>query len=141
MKYIFPRQFGLDNVFTVSDAGGKNNHQSQSHEFRENEILKHDDQRWQRLSGTGEDCLSTLTKEKLSSKLPKRLRGQALDLAQKLRTRHARCSYGALLQHYCPADVSLCLKFVENHNLTLEKGKWSLETSLMSISCGHTKQQ
>jgi hypothetical protein len=27
-------------------------------------------------------------------------------LAQKLRVRHSRCSYGALLQHYCPVDVS-----------------------------------
>lgn len=105
MKYLFPRQFGLDNVLTVSADRGNNN-QAQSHEFRENEISKHDDHRFRRLSGPAQDRTPAITREQLSTKLPKRLRGQVLALAQKLRVRHARCSYGALLQHYCPADVS-----------------------------------
>ncbi|KAJ5391980.1 hypothetical protein N7509_007470 [Penicillium cosmopolitanum] len=103
MKYLFPRQFGLDNVLTVS-AERNNNNQAQSHEFRENEISKHDDHRFRRLSGPAQDRTPAITREQLSTKLPKRLRGQVLALAQKLRVRHARCSYGALLQHYCPAD-------------------------------------
>lgn len=105
MKYLFPRQFGLDNPLIVSADRSKNN-QTQSHEFRENEISKHDDHRYHRLSKPGQDRTPAITRDQLSTKLPKRLRGQAIALAQNLRIRHTRCSYGALLQHYCPADVS-----------------------------------
>ena len=35
-------------------------------------------------------------------RVPKRLRGRALELIRKLQIAHLRCSYNQLLQHYCP---------------------------------------
>ncbi|GAB0132227.1 hypothetical protein EsDP_00000669 [Epichloe bromicola] len=38
-------------------------------------------------------------------KLPKRLRGTAWALVQKLQVLHSRCSYTELLKHYCPSKL------------------------------------
>ncbi|KAJ5663924.1 hypothetical protein N7507_004655 [Penicillium longicatenatum] len=82
MMYIFPRQFGLRNVFVPT---GDQNEQfvSHGHAFREDEIF----------DGDGH------------SKIPKRLRGQVVELVHRLRARHARCSYEGLLRHYCPTEL------------------------------------
>lgn len=84
MKYIFPRQFGLHNAFT-SDVDPKNTSQPfKDYTMREQEIkraLVHD--------------------PRSARKVPKRLRGQGTLLLERLRQRHARCPYTALLQHYC----------------------------------------
>lgn len=85
--YIFPRQFGLRNVF-VPTGDQKEQFVSHGHAFREDEIF----------DGDG------------YSKIPKRLRGQAVELAHSLRARHARCSYEELLKHYCPTEVCFRMK-------------------------------
>ncbi|KAJ5938172.1 hypothetical protein N7454_004514 [Penicillium verhagenii] len=54
-------------------------------------------------------------------KLPKRLRGQAVELTQQLRTRQARCSYEQLLKHYCPTEPN---------------GPWKLQSSSTPMDNG-----
>ncbi|KAK0126716.1 hypothetical protein ONS95_008298 [Cadophora gregata] len=82
MMYIFPRQFGLHNVFT-SDVDPKQTVQPfKDYTLREDEI-----------------------KAKFHAKepkIPKRLRGKGADLVRKLQIRHNRCAYKLLLEHYCP---------------------------------------
>lgn len=83
LKYIFPRQFGLHNVFT-NDVDMKNSAQPfKDYTLREQEIK----------SGN---------KNLKQRSLPKRLRGKCETLINQLRTRHERCAYSALLQYYCP---------------------------------------
>ena len=82
MKHIFPRQFGLRNVFATKGRLLDGNDIITSTHYCE---------------GGGENNL----------KIPKRLRGQAMELTRKMRLLHFRCPYKELLQHYCPAEVSL----------------------------------
>ncbi|THZ83173.1 hypothetical protein D6C84_05168 [Aureobasidium pullulans] len=83
LKYIFPRQFGLHNVFT-NDVDTKNSAQPfKDYTLREQEIK----------SGN---------KNLKQRSLPKRLRGKCETLINQLRMRHERCAYSALLQYYCP---------------------------------------
>lgn len=83
MKYIFPRQFGLHNVFTSKVSLNDTSHGFKDYTLRELE-------------------LKTAKKTAKQRSLPKRLRGECETLVQHLRTRHKRCAYSALLQHYCP---------------------------------------
>ncbi|KAG9689750.1 hypothetical protein KCU95_g13462, partial [Aureobasidium melanogenum] len=81
LKYIFPRQFGLHNVFTHA-INTKNSAQPfKDYILREQEI-------------------NSAPRIKQRS-LPKRLRGECEALAGNLRIRHERCAYSALLQYYC----------------------------------------
>ena len=87
---MFPRQFGLHNVFT-SKVDRKRTAQSfQDYTLREGEITslvtKH--------QGQEKHCHEL-------PKIPKRLRG-VRDLVRQLQIRHGRCSYFELLHHYCP---------------------------------------
>ncbi|KAJ5717406.1 Telomere reverse transcriptase [Penicillium malachiteum] len=83
IMYMFPRQFGLRNVF-IPTGDANEQFTSTGHAYREDEIFADDESR----------------------KTPKRLRGLATDLTQRLRVRHARCSYHELLKHYCPPETS-----------------------------------
>jgi telomerase reverse transcriptase len=84
MMYIFPRQFGMHNVFTAEVDSKETAQPFKDYTLREDEI-----------------------RAKLSSeadiKIPKRLRGKASRLVQKLQIQHGRCPYKKLLEHYCPA--------------------------------------
>lgn len=83
LKYIFPRQFGLHNVFTSKVDRQETVHPFKDYTLREDEIngpLKPTDN---------------------STKIPKRLRGTAIELTEKLRKLHDRCPYYELLKHYC----------------------------------------
>ncbi|CAD0112186.1 unnamed protein product [Aureobasidium uvarum] len=83
LKYIFPRQFGLHNVFTHA-VDMKNSAQPlKDYTLREQEIKS----------------ASRASKQR---SVPKRLRGECETLVDHLRTRHERCAYSALLQYYCP---------------------------------------
>jgi telomerase reverse transcriptase len=85
MLYMFPRQFGLHNVFT-SDVDTRQTVQPfQDYTLREDEI-----------------------KEAFSGqipKVPKKLRGRAAGLIQKFQTLQSRCPYKKLLDHYCPVSI------------------------------------
>ncbi|PTB67108.1 hypothetical protein BBK36DRAFT_1088057, partial [Trichoderma citrinoviride] len=89
MMHIFPRQFGLHNVFTSAVDTSQTAQKFQDYTFREDEIKKQ----------MGLDRRST---EKGFPKLPRRLRGSTKEFVRRLQVLHARCSYFELLKHYCP---------------------------------------
>ncbi|GAB7337712.1 hypothetical protein MBLNU457_g2995t1 [Dothideomycetes sp. NU457] len=87
LKYVFPRQHGLHNVFTSQVDRKDSAHQYLDYTLREKEIKRQD-----------------LREKKVS--VPKRLRGSGQALFSAVLKRHAKCSYGRLLNHYCPATSS-----------------------------------
>ena len=85
MKYIFPRQFGLHNVFTSATDPKETTQPFKDYTFREVEING--------MAGSN------------PNKLPKRLRGELVQLVQRLQKRHRRCAYVELVKYYCPCKV------------------------------------
>lgn len=90
MMYMFPRQFGLHNVFTSHVDMSKTAQKLQDYTLREEEIFE-------KFHKTTDG-----DKPRLDVRVPKRLRGELEHLVQRLQALHARCSYAQLLQHYCP---------------------------------------
>ncbi|PGH27913.1 hypothetical protein AJ80_00463 [Polytolypa hystricis UAMH7299] len=90
MKYIFPRQFGLHNVFTSHVDSRETTEQFKDYTLREEEITSK-----QPDAETHQGC-----------KIPKRLRGELVALIQKLQKRHRLCSYTELFKYYCPIEDS-----------------------------------
>jgi telomerase reverse transcriptase len=82
--YMFPRQFRLHNVFTSHVDRKLTAQKFQDYTLREAEV-------------------GPLLKGEHLPKIPKRLRGNALHLVERLQILHERCSYVALLRHYCPS--------------------------------------
>ena len=111
MKYIFPRQFGLHNVFT-STVDPKETAQSfKDYTLREQEIFQ-----------VQHRTLLKLKSDKINPKtvkqhLPQRLRGSAFDLVRNLQRLHSQCSYHELFKHYCP----------KTHIKSHEQGKRTME--------------
>ncbi|KAK2803650.1 hypothetical protein FQN51_003412 [Onygenales sp. PD_10] len=95
MKYIFPRQFGLHNVFTSSVNPKETVQPFKDYTLREEEITR---AKSLRSANSLETCSHT------PEKVPKRLRGELVALIQKLQKRHRLCSYAELLRHYCPTE-------------------------------------
>lgn len=87
MMYIFPREYGLHNVFTSSVDPFETTQPFKDYTLREDEIEGMFGQR--------------------EGKVPKRLRGKTIELVRKLQILHSRCSYDKLLNYYCPASVSI----------------------------------
>jgi len=85
MMYIFPRQFGLHNVFTNQPNPRETVQPFKDYTIREDEI------------NSKYSSPSTI-------KIPKRLRGKAARLVQKLQVKHSRCAYKELLEYYCPVS-------------------------------------
>ena len=90
MRYIFPRQFGLHNVFTSIVDVNETVQPFKDYTFRDDEL------RQQARHSTNSD-----------EKVPRRLRGKVLQLVSRLQRRHGRCAYKELLDHYCPTPVML----------------------------------
>jgi hypothetical protein len=103
INYIFPRQFGLQNVFTSTANGYAN---TPNIVFREPEISRLIEKEQLRQPAPNGDQVHETNKEAAHTKLPKRLRGQSLELVRRLRVRHSKCPYRQLLDHYCPDEVS-----------------------------------
>ncbi|KAK7527629.1 uncharacterized protein IWZ02DRAFT_131593 [Phyllosticta citriasiana] len=96
MKHIFPRQFGLHNVFTSKIDHRETSHPFKDYTLREKEIAHAQLRKMTKLdTATG----------KARDAIPKRLRGQAVDLVRRLRTLHNRCAYVELLRHYCHSNI------------------------------------
>lgn len=93
MMYMFPRQFALHNVFTSHVDPTQTAQKFQDYTLREEEIAR----KYRKVDGCN---------KVLDVHVPKRLRGKLEHLVQRLQTLHARCSYVALLQHYCPVCFS-----------------------------------
>ncbi|KAI1466722.1 uncharacterized protein F4812DRAFT_63172 [Daldinia caldariorum] len=90
MMYIFPRQFGLHNVFTSKVNFKETAQRLKDYTLREEEIF---------------EKFGRLNESSTRIKIPKRLRGAATELVQKLQILHQRCSYSKLLQHHCPVSL------------------------------------
>ncbi|KAK0734253.1 hypothetical protein B0T26DRAFT_62594 [Lasiosphaeria miniovina] len=88
MMYIFPRQFGLHNVFTSVVDRQQTTQKFQDYTLREDEIAK-------KFPKKDKD-------DQPIKHIPKRLRGGPKQLVQRLQILHGRCSYASMLQHYCP---------------------------------------
>ena len=96
MKYIFPRQFELHNVFTCTVDPKETTQPFKDYTLREQEILQ-----------VQRRTLLKLNSDKIDPKtveqhLPRRLRGSAFNLVRKLQRLHSQCSYHELFKHYCP---------------------------------------
>ncbi|KAI8960938.1 hypothetical protein F5Y11DRAFT_248676 [Daldinia sp. FL1419] len=87
MMYIFPRQFGLHNVFTSKINFKETSQRLKDYTLREEEIF---------------EKFGRLNEPTTRVKIPKRLRGTATELVRKTQILHQRCSYSKLLQHHCP---------------------------------------
>lgn len=103
MKYIFPRQFGLQNVFKPESDGRNSTFNLKPTLFREKEIsqLEHHKHLGRHQPGNEFEYGGCAVG---SPKVPKRLRG-IIEIVKKLRNRHGQCCYGKLLRHYCPTKV------------------------------------
>lgn len=97
LKYIFPRQFGLHNVFTCKTDFRETSQPFKDYTLREQEIAR-DKLRKASRKGRRDSKLGDF-----GEAIPKRLRGQTVDLVRCLRVLHHRCSYVELLRYYCPA--------------------------------------
>ncbi|KAJ5032244.1 uncharacterized protein L3040_008853 [Drepanopeziza brunnea f. sp. 'multigermtubi'] len=86
MMYIFPRQFGLHNVFTENVDPLQTMQPFKDYTLREDEI--------------------NTVYHAQAPKIPRRLRGKAARLVRKLQMQHSRCPYKALLEYYCPMSVA-----------------------------------
>ena len=95
MKYIFPRQFGLHNVFTSKTNTKETIQPFHDYTLREKEIAQLNENSRRRQP----------PKNGLDRALPKRLRGGCFRLVQKLQKLHTRCAYSELLAYYCPPPV------------------------------------
>lgn len=87
--YIFPRQFGLHNVFTSAVDSNQTSQMFPDYSLRESEIVR-------REGRTSGDTACA------RPHLPKRLRGNVFELAKRLQRLHSCCAYYELLKHYCP---------------------------------------
>lgn len=94
MNYIFPRQFGLHNVFTSTVDPKQTAQPFVDYTLREEEIFA-------KRKATNNRGAAVQN----PNKLPKRLRGEIVKLIQKLQKRHQRFAYVELLRHYCPVEV------------------------------------
>lgn len=101
MRYIFPRQYGLHNVFTSTVDKRETTMPFKDYTLREKEIH----QAMCREVPEGKRNEEALTRWK--QRVPKRLRGDAVALISKLRKLNKRCSYMELLRHYCPVEVNI----------------------------------
>ena len=90
LMYMFPRQFGLHNVFASSVDRQQTIQKFQDYTLREEEIAK-------KFPAPAEG-------KKPANHVPKRLRGKAMHLVRRLQVLHKRCSYAEMLHHYCPVS-------------------------------------
>jgi hypothetical protein len=101
MRYMFPRQFKLHNVFTSKVDKRETAMPFKDYTLREKEIH----QKMCKDLGDGISNPDEVTRWK--QRVPKRLRGDLVSLIAKMQILNQRCSYTELLRHYCPVEVSL----------------------------------
>ena len=95
MKYIFPLQFGLHNVFTSKVDAKETAQPLKDYTLREQEIIQQERRLIQKAPHV----------QDLGQRVPKRLRGKSLMLVQDLQKRKYQCSIPELLKHYCPTVI------------------------------------
>lgn len=112
--YMFPRQFGLHNVFTSTLDTRETVQPFKDYTVREEEIQ---------------------ARRRVDPKVnvPKRLRGGALRLVQKLQILHQRCPYDELLQYHCTRQVSPQMIVLTESSLTYIRRKASLDLHVRPV--------
>lgn len=103
LRYVFPRQFGLHNVFTSKVDRRETAMPFKDYTLREKEIHQ------SMCRALKNKATDTEEVRRWRSRVPKRLRGATMALIDRLRTLHYRCSYTELLRHYCPVEVCIML--------------------------------
>ncbi|KAH8698015.1 hypothetical protein GQ44DRAFT_97208 [Phaeosphaeriaceae sp. PMI808] len=93
LRYIFPRQFGLHNVFTSKVDARETAMPFKDYTQREKEIHQC---MCKALEGKVTDVEEV---HRWKSRIPKRLRGTVITLVNRLRTLNYRCPYTELLRH------------------------------------------
>jgi hypothetical protein len=101
MRYIFPRQFGLHNVFTSKVDPRETAMPFKDYTLREKDIHS------SMCRDLGSKATDVQAMTKWKQRIPRRLRADALRLVKRLRVRNQRCSYMEMLRHYCPIEVPL----------------------------------
>ncbi|KAL9002381.1 MAG: hypothetical protein Q9188_004680 [Gyalolechia gomerana] len=89
LMYIFPRQFGLHNVFTSPVDASQTAQPLPDYTLRESEIAKRNSR-------------ASCNIPRARDHSPKRLRGNVFELVKKMQKLHSHCAYYELLKHYCP---------------------------------------
>jgi telomerase reverse transcriptase len=101
LRYMFPRQFGLHNVFTSKVDRRETAMPFKDYTLREHEIHQ------SMCKALGTKITDVQEVARWKSHVPKRLRGATIALVERLRTLNHRCSYTELLRHYCPVKVCI----------------------------------
>ncbi|KAF9730455.1 telomerase reverse transcriptase [Paraphaeosphaeria minitans] len=100
LRHVFPRQYGLHNVFTSVVDKRETTMAFKDYTLREKEIHQAMCREIPDIKRTNEFVL------RWKRSVPRRLRGQAMVLINKLRKLNKRCSYVELLRHYCHVEVT-----------------------------------
>ena len=100
MRYMFPLQYSLHNVFTSKVDLRETAMPFNDYTLREKEIHQ------SMCRDLGDKVHDASEVAKWKSRIPKRLRGNPVLLVEKLRILNQRCSYTEMLRHYCPVEVS-----------------------------------
>lgn len=98
LRHIFPRQYGLHNVFTSVVDRRETTMPFKDYTLREKEIHNAMCCEVPEAKRTPETVL------RWKQRVPKRLRGTVVELVRRLRKLHHKCSYTELLRHYCPVE-------------------------------------
>jgi hypothetical protein len=116
LKYIFPKQFGLHNVFTRLTDRRETSHAFRDYTDREAEI--------------------TVANKDRDAKVYRRLKGNLAPLISKVQRLHKGCSYHALMHRYCsPAEKeSLDLDGYASFEKEVSKELTQKEISIISTN-------
>jgi hypothetical protein len=134
MRYIFPRQFGLHNVFTSKVDPRETAMPFKDYTLREKDI------HISMCRELGQKVTDTQEIAKWKQRLPKRLRGDAVRLVERLRVRNQRCSYMEMLRHYCPVEVPLHLHIYPIGLLT-RTGSTGVNEARLEKECTSTESR
>ena len=139
LKYIFPRQHGLHNVFTSPVDPRETAQPFKDYTMREHEIALVD-------TKPATNSRGGAVQRSSPARIPKRLRGQVFDLVAAFRRRHAHCSYFELLHHYCsvpdldrarPADANYGRP--DSRSQVIESGSQKVRPAVVDVEqCSFT---
>ena len=113
----------MHNVFTSIVDSKESIQPFKDYTLREQEIAQLERRNARKRSGRAANI-------KIKKQVPKRLRGEALELVRKLQKLHSQCSYHDLLMHYCPCkSTNSTQRTILHHSRTVaaEAAKSTLE--------------
>ncbi len=125
VKYVFPRQFGLHNVFTSKVDSKETIQPFKDYTLREHEIAR-----------SMPSNAATTARDRSKGRLPKRLRGPTQSLVRKLLRNHHQCTYTQLLRHYCSATRLGSSTTILSNNLPSQRSLVSSTGLVTQVSIG-----